>query len=106
MVCTLHLQSVDAWFEFQGGLGQKGNQSIVLGRGIFFYHALPLKDKNKLSSTTCGEELNIILKDQQGKNGICQKNAQKIGLLSKFLLLNFLTFKTTLEFKFDLICPT
>ena len=41
-----------------------------------------LKNKNRLSSTTCGEELQKIFKDWQIFKGFCQKAPKKSLILS------------------------
>ncbi len=39
-------------------------------------------NKNRLSSTTCGEELQKIGKDLQSFKGLCQKDPKKLPILS------------------------
>ncbi len=47
------------------------------------------KNKNRLSSTTCGEELQKIVKVWQSFKGLCQKKYQKVD---NFKQVAFLTF--------------
>ncbi len=62
-------------------------------------------NKNRLSSTTCGEELQKIYKDWQSFKALCQKQ-QKITDFKQFAFLTFFDLQMTSKLKFDLIRPT
>ncbi len=47
------------------------------------------KDKNRLSSTTCGEELQKIFKDWLIFNGLSQKAPKKFTDFKRFAFLTF-----------------
>ncbi len=50
-------------------------------------------NKNRLSSTTCGEELQKIAKDWQNFKGLCQKDPKNHQFKAICVFLPFLTSK-------------
>ncbi len=68
----------------------------------FLWKPRKIINKNRLSYTTCGEELQNIFKNWQSWKGLWHKPPKNFTILSIFAFLTFLT----LKFKFDLVHPT
>ena len=64
------------------------------------------KNKNILSSTTCGEDLQKNCKDWHSLKGLFQKRQPNSFDFERFAFLTFLTSKMTLIYQIDLIHPT
>ena len=65
-----------------------------------------MSNKNRLGSTTCGEESQNYSRRCSKIDKVKKdfgKNHKNFSILSDFEFLTFFTFKMTLKFKFDLI---
>ncbi len=72
--------------------------------GLFFPF-LPRQNKNRLSSTTCGEELQKISKIGKVSKDFVKKT-KKITDFKRSAFLTFFDLQMTSKLKFDLIHPT